>query len=183
MNRDKLFLPPSFPPLASADDEQGGTSSAAASAQHTPAASVGFTLSSLGYAVSRRFRGTLASLRLEPREFALLRAIGPREGASQQAIGERLQIPASRMVAFVDTLEHLGLVERRENPYDRRARALYLTEEGRELLAKGLELARELEAELCAGLTAKERQYLLDALQRVGAQLGVDPGIHAAHSE
>ncbi|MGH2879628.1 MAG: MarR family transcriptional regulator [Solirubrobacteraceae bacterium] len=56
-------------------------------------------------------------------------------GASQQAIGERLQIPPSRMVAFVDALEQRGLLERRANPEDRRARALYLTDEGRELLA------------------------------------------------
>src|SRR5581483_9559031 len=91
--------------------------------------------SSLGYAVSRRFHTTLEPLSLEPREFALLRAVAPAEGASQQAIGERLQIPASRMVAFVDALEARGLLERRPNPNDRRARALYLTDDGRALLA------------------------------------------------
>jgi DNA-binding MarR family transcriptional regulator len=157
--------------------------SSAARAAHTPAVSVGFTLSSLGYSVSRRFQATLAPLGLEPREFALLRTIAPQQGASQQAIGEQLQIPPSRMVAFVDALEQRGLVERRANPADRRARALYLTDKGRKLLNRAFALATDLEAQLCSGLSASERENLLDALRRVGAQLGVGPGIHAAHSD
>jgi DNA-binding MarR family transcriptional regulator len=154
------------------------TASAAAT---TPARSVGFTLSSLGYAVAGRFRATLEPSGLEPREFALLRAVAPIEGASQQAIGERLRIPASRMVAFVDALEERGLLERRPKPDDRRVRALYLTEDGRKLLASAFTLASNLERHLCAQLSDAEREQLLDALQRVGAQLGLTPGAHAAH--
>ncbi len=164
-------------------DAPAPPNSSAAGTAHTPAISVGFTLSSLGYAVSRRFQATLAPLGLEPREFALLRTIAPRQGASQQAIGEQLQIPPSRMVAFVDALEGRGLVERRANPEDRRARALYLTPDGRKLLAKAFKLASQLEEQLCAGLTPSERGQLLDAMQRVGKQIGVDPGTHSAHRD
>ena len=169
-----------MPPV---DRASGGNSSVVDAAAHTPAVSVGFTLSSLGYAVSRRFQATLAPLGLEPREFALLRTIEPRQGASQQAIGEQLQIPPSRMVAFVDALEARGLLERRANPEDRRARALYLTGDGRKLLAKAFELASRLEAQLCSELSEPEREALLETLQRVGEQLGVGPGMHAAHSD
>src|SRR5260370_40488319 len=88
--------------------------------------SVGFTVSTVGYAVSRRFREILAPLKLEPREFALLRAVSASEGESQQVIGGRLKIPPSRMVAFVDALEARGLLERRLNPDDRRTRELHL---------------------------------------------------------
>jgi DNA-binding MarR family transcriptional regulator len=147
----------------------------------TPFRAVGFVLSSLGYAVSRRFRETLAPLELEPREFALLRAVGAAEGQSQQAIGEGLQIPASRMVAFVDALEARSLLERRHNPDDRRTRELHLTEDGRELLERAFALAAGLERDLCADLSAPEREQLLDLLQRVGAQLGLPAGVHAAH--
>jgi DNA-binding MarR family transcriptional regulator len=109
-----------------------------------PFRAVGFKLSSIGYAVSRLFRQTLAPLGLEPREFAILRVVGAAEGLSQQAAGERLQIPPSRMVAFVDALEAGMLLERRHNPRDRRTRTLYLTEEGRDLLGRAFELAAEL---------------------------------------
>jgi DNA-binding MarR family transcriptional regulator len=146
-----------------------------------PFRSVGFTVSSTGYAVSRRFHQTLAPLELEPREFALLRAVGAAEGQSQQAIAERLQIPPSRMVAFVDALQGRGLLERRLNPNDRRTRALHLTAGGRELLGRAFTLAAGLERDLCAELSAAEREQLLEMLQRVGLRLGLPPGTHAAH--
>jgi DNA-binding MarR family transcriptional regulator len=134
-----------------------------------PFRSVGFTTSSTGYAIARRFRELLAPLGLEPREFALLRAVAADEGRSQQAVGERLGIPPSRMVAFVDALEERGLLERRQNPDDRRARALYLTEAGRELLGRAFARAVEYERELCAELTEEEREQLLDLLGAWGS--------------
>jgi DNA-binding MarR family transcriptional regulator len=146
-----------------------------------PFRSVGFALSTIGYAVSHRFRSILDPLGLEPREFALLRAIGDTEGQSQQAAGERLQIPASRMVAFVDGMEARGLAERRANPQDRRTRALYLTDAGRELLGRAFALAAAYEQELCAGLSDEEREQLLELLWRVAGQLGLPEGVHAAH--
>lgn len=148
--------------------------------EEAPFRAVGFALSSLGYAVARRFRATLAPLGLEPREFALLRAVAWAEGQSQQAIGERLQIPASRMVAFVDALEGRGLLERRPNPRDRRARALHLTDAGRELLARALELASGLEQHLCARMSGEQRELMLELLAGVGEQLGLRYGVHAA---
>jgi len=98
------------------------------------------------------------------------------------AIGDRLQIPSSRMVAFVDALEARGLIERRHNPDDRRTRALHLTADGRELLAQAFALAVEHERTLCTELGTAEREQLLTLLERVGRQLGVDAGVHAAHS-
>jgi DNA-binding MarR family transcriptional regulator len=147
-----------------------------------PFRAVGFMVSSVGYAVAKRFRETLAPLELEPREFALLRAVGAAEGQSQQAIGERLQIPPSRMVAFVDALEARSLLERRHNPQDRRTRELHLTEAGRELLGRAFALAAGLERDLCAELSDSEREQLLALLQSVGLRVGLSPSVHAAHA-
>ena len=143
---------------------------------------VGFSVSSTGYAVARRFRETLAPLQIEPREFALLRAVGAAEGQSQQAIGERLGIAPSRMVAFVDALEQRGLLERRHKPQDRRTRALHLTPAGRDLLNRAFVLAADLERHLCGQLSAVEREQLLDLLRRVGLQLGLSSGPASTHA-
>lgn len=162
--------------------ESAARPSLAADAQAPPFQAVGFVVSSVGYAAARRFKETLAPLDLEPREFALLRALGAAEGDSQQAIAERLMIPPSRMVAHVDELEHRGLVRRRANPTDRRSWSLHLTARGRKLLARALELALALERELCADLSTAERAQLLELLHRVGARAGVRPGAHGAHA-
>lgn len=169
-------------PAPDSDDGRQPSSSVEAPNRHPPFRTVGFTLSSLGYAVSRRFQATLAPLRLEPREFALLRAVAAAEGQSQQSLGERLQIPASRMVAFVDALQERGLLERRANPQDRRAHALHLTDAGNELLERATTEAIAFERDLCAELDGEERERLLDAMERVGRRLGQEPGTHAAHS-
>jgi DNA-binding MarR family transcriptional regulator len=147
-----------------------------------PFRAIGFIVSSVGHAVAKRFRATLAPLELEPREFALLRAVAAAEGQSQQAIGERLQIPPSRMVAFVDGLEARSLLERRQNPHDRRTWALYLTPDGRELLERAFTLAVGLERELCAELSASEREQLFELLQRVGLCVGLASGRHFSHA-
>src|SRR5215475_4754803 len=78
-----------------------------------PFRSVAFMLSSLGYAVSRRFHQTLKPLELEPGEFALLRAVAASEGEAQNALAEQLHISPSWMVAIVDDLEKRELLERK----------------------------------------------------------------------
>ena len=143
-----------------------------------PFRSVGFTISTTGYAVARRFRELLAPLGLEPRDFALLRTISMTEGVSQQAIGERMSVVPSRMVAFVDSLEQRGLLERRRNPDDRRAHALFLTAKGRKLLQRAVAVAVEHEQKLTSELSGEEREQLLDLLARVGSELGIPRGVH-----
>ena len=139
--------------------------------------SVGFTISSIGYAIARHFHERLAPLGLDPREYGLLHSVATTEGVTQQAIAERMRLPASRMVAFVDSLEQRGLLERRPNPDDRRARALFLTDEGRELLRRAFVVPTEQEQLLTSQLSDQERNQLLNLLSRVGMQVGVAPGI------
>ena len=74
-----------------------------------PFRSVAFLLSSLGYAVSRRFHEILQPLELELGEFALLRAVSASDGEPQNAPAERLHISPSWMVAVVDDLERREL--------------------------------------------------------------------------
>src|SRR5919204_5753472 len=99
-----------------------------------PFRSVGFMLSTLGYAISRRFHQVLEPLELEPSQFAVLRTVGANQGQSQHALADNLHISPSHMVAIVDELERRGLVERRPQPGDRRVRTLHLTSVGEKLL-------------------------------------------------
>lgn len=148
--------------------------------QTQPFRSVGFMLSTLGYAVSRRFHDVLLPLELEPSQFAVLRTVGFGEGQSQQALAEHLHISASHMVTIVDELEERGFVERRPHSSDRRVRALHLTTKGEQLLAQAFELAKQYEQLITKPLTAKERTQLLDLLDRVAEGFELKPG--AAHA-
>jgi DNA-binding MarR family transcriptional regulator len=141
---------------------------------------VGFLLSQLGFETSRRFGLLMSELAIEPRHFAVLRAIEAMEGSPQVAIGDRIRVPASSMVAVVDQLEKLGLVERRPHPSDRRSRTLHLTPRGREVLERAVELASSLEAVLATGLTDEQRDELIALLSAVARNLELTAGIHPA---
>lgn len=139
---------------------------------------MGFLLSQLGYVVARRFRAAMAGVDLEPRHFALMRAIEATEGQPQSAIADTLRIPASSMVSLVDHLEERGFVERRIHPADRRSRTLHVTATGRHRLVEATARAMALEGELCQGLSPDERLELIERLQHVGRNLDVVQGVH-----
>jgi DNA-binding MarR family transcriptional regulator len=139
---------------------------------------VAFLLSQLGYHSSRLWQGRLAPLGLDPRHVMLLRRLATEEGRSQQALGEALQIPPSRMVALVDGLEQRGLLRRRPSPNDRRVRTLHLTDEGRQLLGKIMEISLEHEQQLTGGLQPAEREQLIALLRRLAAEQGLAEGVH-----
>ena len=75
--------------------------------------SIGFLLSQVGIYAAKRFAERISAIELHPPEFRVMNVVDAAEGLSQQAIGEAIQAPASRMVAIVDELEGRGLVERR----------------------------------------------------------------------
>lgn len=143
---------------------------------------VGFLLSGLGFETARRFGQLMSEVSLEPRHFALLRTIDDDQGRSQNEVGERIRIPPSTMVSVIDHLESVGLVERRAHPTDRRARLLYITPLGNEVLARATQLAISLEEKICEGLDVEERRTLMELLWRVGTNLGLERGVHPATS-
>ena len=145
--------------------------------------SVGFLLSQVGIYAARRFAQRIGEVDLHPPLFRVLNVVDAAEGQSQQAIGEAIGAPASRMVAIVDELEQRGLVERRPHPSDRRIRALYLTAEGRKLLARGRRIATEHEEELTRGMSEADRKRLTALLQKVVDEQGIGRGVHPGLSE
>jgi DNA-binding MarR family transcriptional regulator len=123
----------------------------------------------------------LEPLGLEPRQFALLRHVSVSEGQTQQALGDALGIPKSRMVALIDDLEARGLVERRLRPDDRRARALHVTPEGARCLGAAMDIASAHEEFVRERLSSAEHRQLVDLLQRltVTEDLEVHPGLRS----
>lgn len=142
-----------------------------------------FLLSQVGIFASQRFAEQIAEIDLQPPLFRVLNMVDVAEGRSQQAIGEAIGAPASRMVAIVDELERRGLVERRPLPGDRRVRALHMTAKGRRLLARGREIAARHEDDLTRGLSEADRKRLLAVLQKLVEEQGIGAGVHPGLSE
>ena len=93
-----------------------------------------FLLSQLGVYLAEDFVHRLEPFGVEPRTYAVLKALIEDDGQSQRELSTQLGIHRNVMVTVVDKLESQGLVKRMPHPGDRRAFAVTLTEKARELL-------------------------------------------------
>jgi len=74
-------------------------------------------------------------------------------------------------VRILDRMEAEGLLERRADPDDRRARCLYLTAKARPILSEIWRLSEEIRAEIFAGVSKAEREQFMSVLERVYANI------------
>jgi DNA-binding MarR family transcriptional regulator len=141
-------------------------------------ASPAFLLAQVGAHAAVKFAERLAPLGLTPAHVGSLRVIAASAGSSQHEVAERLGMFPSRLVALVDELQDRGLVQRLENPHDRRIYVLQLTARGRQVLQSIGRVAREHQDALLAGLTTEERSLLASLLLRVADHQGLRRGVH-----
>jgi DNA-binding MarR family transcriptional regulator len=143
-----------------------------------PAAGLAFLISQLGSHVSALFAEGLAPLKLTPPHTGILSAMTQFDGLSQQALGEKLGVFPSRLVQLLDELEERGLVERRDNPADRRSYALYLTDAGRQAVNDIQGIAHALQNAVCGALDKSQQIQLKELLTRIATEQKLAPGVH-----
>ena len=137
-----------------------------------------FLLSQLGVYLAEDFVHRLEPFGVEPRAYAVLKALSEDDGRSQRELSTQLGIHRNVMVTVVDKLEREGLVKRMPHPVDRRAFAVTLTDNARALLPKLDAQGRAQEDEVTASLTDTERKAVLQHLQRMSNAAGLIPGVH-----
>lgn len=93
------------------------------------------------------------------------------EGISQARLAELAETDPMTLVRILDRMEADGLVERRPDPSDRRARRLYLTRKAAPFLDTIWHLADLTRTEAFEGISKKEREVFLDILARIHANL------------
>jgi DNA-binding MarR family transcriptional regulator len=133
-----------------------------------------FLLARLGRVAARQLGERLAETGLKPPEAVILTTLRDLGPMTQQALGERLHIDPSNLVAFLNALEEEELVVRRRDPDDRRRHIVEITEQGRERCPACLGPVAALEDELLAGLSAHEQRVLNRMLTRILATMAVE---------
>jgi len=89
------------------------------------------------------------------------------EGVRQKELAAALGIEGPSLVRLLDGLERRGLIVRREEEGDRRARGIFLTPSGRDLQKRVLKFSVDIQARILAGIPADD----LDTCDRVMRQL------------
>ena len=97
-------------------------------------------------------------------QFSILMQLHHKGMCGMSEIGERFDISAAAASQLVDKLVHAGYLERTEDPTDRRAKLLALSDKGKELINQGTEERHRWMDDLAATLSAEEREKVSEAL-------------------
>lgn len=106
---------------------------------------------------SRRVRAAAGDLPSGTRGYQMLALVVHDEPPTQAALAARLGVDRSAMTYLLDEYVDRGLLERRQDPADRRARRVVATELGRTTLAELDARVREVERELLSALPEPDR--------------------------
>lgn len=93
--------------------------------------------------------------------------VGRSQGIRQVDLAELLEIQPITLARLIDQLAETGLVERRQDPKDRRAFQLYLTEAANPILAVIGEKSAFFQAQALAGLSQEQIETLFICLNKV----------------
>ena len=96
------------------------------------------------------------------------------EPPTQLVLAAKVGVDRTVMTYLLDDLESRGLLSRRPNPRDRRARHVVLTPDGEAQLAVIRERMSSAEEQLLAVLTKDDANHLRDLLARVARHVQAD---------
>jgi len=132
----------------------------------------GWSLATLLHEWSERVGAAADDLPQGTRGYQLLTAVVHGDLPSQAALASTLRIDRTVMTYLLDAFEECGLVERRLDPADRRARRVVATERGREVLAATEARVAAAEDELLTGLEPAQRAQLRTLLEQAARGTG-----------
>ena len=89
------------------------------------------------------------------------------ENVRQGVLADELGIEGPSLVRLIDLLQAEGLVERREDPTDRRAKTLHLTEAGEAKVEETNRILRRVRANLLKDIGPEELAITFETLQGI----------------
>lgn len=93
------------------------------------------------------------------------------DGVTQKTLAFALGLDTSSLVRLIDILVARGLVERRIDPQDRRARLIHLTEDGRSVVERLRAILSAAEEPLLADLDDHQIESMLGVLGEIDRRL------------
>mgnify|MGYP003109957940 CR=1 FL=1 len=130
---------------------------------------VSFLVGKAAQRISRRAKELLAPFDVTPPQYAVLKVLFEGDGLSAREIGDRLAIDGATITGIVDRLEKAGLLDRRDDPLDRRVYRLVLTGRAKSL-AGPLDAAMDQLNEEARGLLGESAGMVYEGLKALSGR-------------
>jgi len=147
-----------------------------------PTRNLGFLLYDSARLLRRDFDRRARELGLGRAQWSVLAHLARNEGVVQAELADILEVQPITLARQVDRLEAEGLVQRCQDPSDRRVRRLYLTDAAHPLLERLRAVGTQTRGVALEGLGAEERERLLNLLARVRDNLKNNCHAAAGHT-
>lgn len=131
----------------------------------------GFYFSDIARLMRKRFDAAARSDGMTGAQSRVLAVIARQPGINQGQLAERLEVEPITVCRMIDRMEQAGLVERRPDPLDRRARRLYPAANAEQLIAQLEAHGQRLIDTMTATIGAEDRVRLEGLLQTIRANL------------
>lgn len=145
--------------------------------------SLGFVLHDVARLMRWNFDRKSMNLGLTRAQWSVLASLSRCDGAQQKTLAQRLDVAPITLARHIDRLEVDGWVVRLEDEQDRRAKRLFLTDKGREILSTLQVLGAQVRQEALAGISAAQEQQLIMLLLRMRTNLSTQVDINESVCE
>ena len=132
---------------------------------------IGFLLHDAARLLKRDFERRARSLGLTRAQWQTLFHLARNEGCNQAALADVLDVEPITLARVLDRLESSGLIERRTDPTDRRARLLFLGPDAAPLLEQLRTLGAQTREVALAGISDTDRVRLTELIGQIRANL------------
>jgi DNA-binding MarR family transcriptional regulator len=110
---------------------------------------------------------------LTPEQFMLIDLLWNQGEMTQQQLADQLQKDKNSVTKLVDAIEKKGFVVRKQNPHDRRANTLVLTEKANELKPGAKQKGISILDQILEGISEDELRRFLSTLRKLNANMTI----------
>ena len=107
-------------------------------------------------------------------QLVCLLAVAERSPATLSEVAHEIYLSASTVVGIIDRLEREGFVRRERSTSDRRVVLIYITDSGKEFVAKAPSLIQEQLEKRLQKLETEEQMQIAHSLEKVAKFMGAE---------
>lgn len=113
----------------------------------------------------------LSPFELTIEQFHLLKNLSCEEGMTQRQIGLQVNKTPANMTRILDRMEAKSLIHRQNDPVDRRAMQVFLTEAGLAIIERVIGVFESFSEDLARGISVPEQEILRKSLKTIQSNL------------
>jgi DNA-binding MarR family transcriptional regulator len=113
-----------------------------------PSKYICYKLSRVMRKINRYYESNLSHYGLTPSQFYVLSVVWENNGLKFKDLAKRLEMDGSTLTSILDRMERQDLVERRDDPEDRRSLLVFLKDKAHQNIAEITYLAEKMDQEI-----------------------------------